>query len=229
MEEVRQVRITAVIPALNEGRDVARALASVKTAPDVEVIVVDGGRDFETLEESGGFGAKVIFTGPGRAVQMNAGARAASGDILLFLHADTVLPGGYDGLIRRAMQSSADTVAGAFTLKIDSPDRRLRVIERLANWRSEALNMPYGDQAIFVRAAAFFGVGGFPEMPIMEDFALMRRLGRVGGIAHITEPVVTSARRWTKDGFYKTTLVNQAIIIGYMAGLPLKTLRGWYG
>jgi len=221
--------ISVVIPALNEGKDVARALHSASTAPDVELIVVEGGRDYGTIEAAGEYGAKVICTGPGRAIQMNAGAKAATGEILLFLHADTTLPGGYDSLIRKALQSSADTVAGAFTLKIDSPDRRLRLIEGLANWRTRAFNMPYGDQAIFVRADTFREVGGFPVMPIMEDFEMMKRLGRVGRIARVPEPALTSARRWLENGFYRTTFINQAIIIGYMIGVPLKTMKGWYG
>ena len=221
------MRMSVVIPALNEGHAINRALGSVAAAPDVEAIVVDGGRDSGTLEEAGRFGARVMFTAPGRAVQMNAGARAATGSVLLFLHADTVLPEGYDRLIRRALSTSPDTVAGAFSLKIDSPDPRLRMIEGLANWRSRAFSMPYGDQAIFVRADAFFSVGGFPVMPIMEDFELMRRLGGAGSIAHVTEPVLTSARRWEDFGFYRTTLINQAIIIGCMAGVPPDKIVKW--
>jgi rSAM/selenodomain-associated transferase 2 len=158
---------------------------------------------------------------------MNAGAAVASGDILLFLHADTHLPTSFDTLVRQALQN-AGTVAGAFELRIDAQLRGLRLVEKMVNMRSHFLSMPYGDQAIFLKAATFHDLGGFPDLPIMEDFELMLGLRRQGRITIVPAPVVTSGRRWQKLGVVKTTLINQLIIAGYFLGVPPAQLVRWY-
>jgi rSAM/selenodomain-associated transferase 2 len=216
--------ISVIIPALNEESCIRDALERALAAPGAEVTVVDGGSADGTVRVSESFGVKVLSSNPGRSAQMNAGAWAATGEALLFLHADTLLPEGYDGHVRREL-SSAGTVAGAFALGIGSPRRSLRVIEALANFRSGRLHMPYGDQAIFVRADIFREVGGYADMPIMEDFELMRRVGRLGRVAHVPVPVITSARRWEGRGVLKTTLINQAIIAGYFLGVKAGRMR----
>jgi rSAM/selenodomain-associated transferase 2 len=158
---------------------------------------------------------------------MNAGAAVATGEILLFLHADTHLPTQFERLVRQALQN-AGTVAGAFELKIDAQLRGLRLVERMVNVRSRFLSMPYGDQAIFLKATVFHEIGGFPDLPIMEDFELMLRLKRLGRITIVPAPVLTSGRRWQKLGVVKTTLINQLIIAGYFLGIPPAQLVRWY-
>lgn len=170
---------------------------------------------------------KVISAAAGRANQMNAGAAAATGDILLFLHADTHLPTGFDTLIRQALQNPG-TIAGAFELRINAQPWGLRLVETMVNVRSRLLSMPYGDQAIFLKATVFQEIGGFPDLPIMEDFELMLQLRRLGRITIVPTPVLTSGRRWQKLGVVKTTLINQLIITGYFLGIPPAQLVRWY-
>jgi rSAM/selenodomain-associated transferase 2 len=220
-------KVTVIIPTLNEAATIAATITSAQSASDVEVIIADGGSRDDTVERARSCGAQVLSTSAGRAEQMNAGATAAKGDILLFLHADTCLPERFDECVREAL-SRPDVVAGAFRLRFDSPRWGLRVIEWLANWRSTRLHMPYGDQAIFLRAETFHDIGGFPDIPVMEDFELMRRLRRRGRIRIAPVSVVTSARRWTERGVLKTTLINQAMIIAYLLGVSPSRLARWY-
>lgn len=202
-------------------------LSCVRLATEVEVIVVDGGSQDRTVELAASCGTQVLFSPPGRAQQMNTGAAAATGDVLLFLHADTCLPSGFDRQIRRAL-SQPGVVASAFTLRIDAPAKGLRVIEFGVNCRSRYLQMPYGDQAIAVRAGVFREIGGFPNLPIMEDFELVRRLRRLGRIVLIPSPILTSARRWQTLGMMKTTLFNQFLIAAYFLGFSPTRLARWY-
>ena len=164
-------------------------------------------------------GAIVLASKTSRAVQMNVGARAATGDALVFLHADTVLPAGFDGHVCHLL-ASAGNAAGAFLLAIDGSKRGYRIVEHLANWRSKRLHMPYGDQGIFLRAAVFHAAGGFPDIPIMEDFELIRRLRACGRIVIAPVAALTSARRWQTVGILLTTLLNQAAILAYCLGIP---------
>lgn len=228
-------KISIIIPVLNEAGTIQEILTRLQEAKDVEVIVVDGGSRDETLmialsirkTLALSLPIKVISTAAGRANQMNAGAAVASGDILLFLHADTRLPARFDTLLLRALQD-VGTMAGAFELRIDAQLRGLRLIEKMVKLRSRFLAMPYGDQAIFLKASTFDEMGGFPDLPIMEDFELMLRLRRHGKIALVPAPVVTSGRRWQKLGVVKTTLINQVIIAGYFLGVPPTELVRWY-
>lgn len=225
---IEAARISIIIPVLNEAADTIRStLASVQNVENVEVIVVDGGSQNETVALVQSWGVKVLFSTAGRAYQMNAGATAATGDILLFLHADTSLPLGFEKLVPLTLAQSG-TVAGAFELKINSPMRSLRLVEKMVNWRSRFFSLPYGDQAIFLKASVFHDIGGFPDLPIMEDFELIRCLRRLGRIAIVPTPVLTSARRWHKLGVLKTTLINQIVILGYFLGVPSSHLVKFY-
>ncbi|ARV62980.1 glycosyltransferase [Nostocales cyanobacterium HT-58-2] len=219
-------KISIIIPVLNEVRNIQQAIASTQPSTNVEVIVVDGGSNDGTLELVESLGVKVISAPRGRAYQMNSGALAASSDILLFLHADTRLPAHFDVMVRTALQQNK-VVAGAFALQIDAPLLSLRLVEWGVNWRSRFLQMPYGDQAIFLTKEIFYKIGKFPELPMMEDFELMRRLRRTGRIAIIPVPVLTSARRWLKNGVFKTTLTNQIIILAYLLGVSPKQILRW--
>ena len=171
-------------------------------------------------------GAQVIAADPGRGRQLNAGASAASGDTLLFLHADTLLPSDAAAHVDAALSTSG-AIAGAFRLKIDAPSASFRLIERAVNWRSLHLQLPYGDQAIFMRAATFREAGGFPDVPVMEDFALMRRFKRSGKIALADAAVLTSARRWLARGIWRTTLLNQACIAAFLCGISPHRIALW--
>lgn len=213
-------RVSVIIPTRNEACRIENVLTGLRVAdPTVEIIVVDGGSTDGTAEKAAAFGAMVLITEPGRATQMNAGASAATGSILLFLHADTRLPENFAALVR-AMLSTPGVAAGAFQFRLDANGRAYRILETLVNWRSRILQLPYGDQGLFMKARTFRELGGFPDIPIMEDFELVRRLKRRGRISIAPAPAVTSARRWQEHGFLKTTVWHQWLIAGYCLGVP---------
>jgi rSAM/selenodomain-associated transferase 2 len=225
-------RISIIIPVLNEEENIQAAIDSTFLSSNTEVIVVDGGSNDRTIEVVKELGVILFSSRAGRAAQMNLGAKYATGDILVFLHADTRLPAGFDDLIRTTLgdvfRSGKLPIAGAFTLEIDDKSRRFRWVEWGVKYRSRFLKMPYGDQAIFLRAQVFDEIGGFPDMAIMEDFELMRRLQKLGSIAIIDRSVITSARRWLQQGIFKTTLINQLMILGYLIGVDLDRLVKLY-
>ena len=220
-------KISIIIPALNEAATIARTLSHLEGVNNLEVIVVDGGSIDETAELAESQRAKVIQSNPGKAVQMNTGAAAAAGDILVFLHADTLLPEDFSHQIVSALNQNG-VAAGAFRLTIDSSGAGIRIIERMANLRSRFLRLPYGDQALFMKKSLFDEIGDFPDLPIMEDFILVRRLKRKGKILIVPAAVVTSPRRWLNLGIFKTWLINQLIIIAYYLGFPLERLTRLY-
>ena len=221
------VSLSVIIPTLNEAKTISAVIERLQTTSEAEIIVVDGGSTDETVRLAKGCGAKVITSLPGRAKQMNKGSAEAQGDILLFLHADTFLPHGFENHIRRALQNP-HIVAGAFSLHINGPSPGLRIVEMMANFRSRYFQMPYGDQGIFVRASLFRFMGGFPDLPIMEDFVFMRHIRSYGRVITLKVPACTSSRRWDSLGILRTTIINQAIILGYLAGIRPQRLSRWY-
>jgi rSAM/selenodomain-associated transferase 2/rSAM/selenodomain-associated transferase 1 len=218
--------ISVIIPTLNEEENIAGCLGNTQGALKVERIVVDGGSRDRTVEIARSCGAKVLTSPTGRARQMNAGAGVASGDLFLFLHADTLLPKRFDGWVRQVL-AQPGVAAGAFEFRLDATSRGLRIIERVANWRSRRLQLPYGDQAIFIRSALFREIGGFPDLPIMEDFEFIRRLKRKGRIQIASIPAVTSARRWMRLGVWRTTFINQLIVIAYYLDISPSSVHRW--
>lgn len=222
-----QTNISIIIPALNEADNIIATLSSLTNRDAVEVILVDGGSCDDTADIARASGAKVLTTTPSKARQMNAGAAAASGEVLLFLHADTRLPENFEKPILDKVSQNG-VAAGAFQLCIDSNARGLRFIERVANWRSRHLQAPYGDQGIFVTKSLFDEIGGYPDIPIMEDFELIHRLRRKGKIVIVNESLKTSPRRWINIGIFKTWLINQIIITAYCFGVSPERLARWY-
>jgi rSAM/selenodomain-associated transferase 2 len=178
--------LSIVIPTLNEAAVLAQTLAAIGTDPNIEVLVVDGGSQDDTCAIAQSWGAKLLHSNPGRAQQMNLGARTAQNDILLFLHGDTLLPPGYYGLIKTTI-AQPKTVAGAFDLTINAPDISLRIVEWGVKLRSHLLQMPYGDQGIFLKRETFARIGGYPNLAIMEDYQLIQTLKRLGQIAIVAE------------------------------------------
>jgi rSAM/selenodomain-associated transferase 2/rSAM/selenodomain-associated transferase 1 len=219
--------ISVIIPTLDEKDNVSVTLKFLQNVSGVEIIVVDGGSTDGTVQLVKSSGARMLSTSMGRASQLNAGALAANGGVLLFLHTDTRLPDGFQNHVFRLL-ARPHTVAGAFQLGIAGPGAGLRLIEKVANLRSRFLQLPYGDQAIFLKADLFRFLGGFPDMPIMEDFVFMQRIKKYGRVAIVPLAVNTSARRWLKFGTFRTTLINQLMIAGYYLGVEPSRLARWY-
>ena len=223
----RPTHISIIIPALNEADNLKQTICSIGHKDNKDIILADGGSIDETVNVAKSLNVKIVSSSPPKAKQMNDGAIRASGDILLFLHADTRLPANFGNHVRKCF-FQADVVAGAFELSINADIPALRLIERLANWRSRQLNLPYGDQAIFVLSDIFHQMEGFPEIPIMEDFEFIRQLGKKGKVVALPVPVITSSRRWEKLGVFKTTLINQIAIAMFYARVPPKIIARWY-
>lgn len=186
--------ISIIIPTLNEAECIGQTVVGLAGQPGMEVIVADGGSHDQTVALAAAAGARVIAAPLGRGSQQNAGARAAQGKTLLFLHADTRLPEGFAAQIHEALNRPG-IVAGAFRFAIDAKDWQFRVLAHCANWRSAWFGLPYGDQALFLPAAKFQAMGGFREIALLEDLELVRRLRKMGQIALLASPALTSARR----------------------------------
>ncbi len=219
--------LSVVIPALNEADTIGAALARVRQAGEVEIIIADGGSSDSTREIARQAGAVVLGVSGGRAAQLNAGAARATGHRLLFLHADTLLPEDYARRIHAALDDPS-TVAGAFRFRTDASGWGMRLIEWGTNLRSAVFQWPYGDQGLFMEKHVFGELGGFASLPIMEDYELVRRLRQRGRIVTVAEPVLTSARRWTRLGPLRTWWRNQCVIIGYGLGIAPGRLARFY-
>ncbi|MGB2924689.1 MAG: TIGR04283 family arsenosugar biosynthesis glycosyltransferase [Limnothrix sp.] len=221
--------LSVVIPVLNEAAGIGICLAFLQTWGDrLEIIVVDGGSEDQTLEVVRQFSqVKVLQSPAGRGWQMNEGAAIATRETLLFLHGDTQLPATFLADIEQTLQRD-QVIAGAFPLRIADDNPQLRWIERLVQWRSQFFSLPYGDQCIFLKTKDFRQFGGYRPLPIMEDYELMQRLKQYGKIALAEHPVTTSSRRWQKLGIWRTTWINQLMILGYHLRIDPDKLRTWY-
>lgn len=220
-------RISIIIPTLNEASDLPRTLEAAQRGQPHEIIVVDGGSTDATVDLARSTDAIVLAAPRCRAERLNRGAAIATGEYLLFLHADTYLPVGYSENIP-ALLGKPGVVGGAFTFAVADDFAGRRLVERATNWRARRWQFPYGDQALFLRREVFARLGGFPEMPIMEDYEFVRRLRRLGRIAIAPDAAVTSGRRWQRLGWLRTMLVNRAVILAYHLGVSPARLAGWY-
>ncbi len=224
--------ISIIIPVLNESAAIGPAierLVADQFQGTTQVIVVDGDRSGSTIKTLAGTeGVVLMTTSPGRARQMNAGAQRASGRVVCFLHCDTVLPANAISTMVNTMDDLR-VDAGAFDLAIDAPGLLFRIIEKTASFRSRLTRIPYGDQAIFMRRQYFSDLGGFADIPIMEDVDLMQRIKKQEGrVRIINMPVSTSARRWEKEGRLYTTLRNWTLRIFYACGVSPHRLVHFY-
>jgi rSAM/selenodomain-associated transferase 2 len=219
--------VSVIIPALNEEKIIGTVLVDSIARRPHELIVVDGGSRDRTREISEQLGAVVITGVPGRARQMNRGAEQATGDILLFLHADTRLPpGAFPDII--AALADPRYLGGRFDVELDGDHWLLKLIGAMINHRSRITKVGTGDQAIFVRREVFARMGGFPDIPLMEDIAFGRALKRLGGIACLRSRVVTSARRWESEGVCRTIIKMWTLKLLYFAGVSPVTLKRFY-
>jgi rSAM/selenodomain-associated transferase 2 len=224
-----EASVSIVIPALDEAPNLARLLPDLACRfPEAEVIVVDGGSGDGTRELVRHHATmRYLLSSRGRARQMNAGARAAGGDVLLFLHADTRLPAGAMEAIARALVDP-DVPGGRFDVSFSNPRWPFRMIAGFMNWRSRLTRIATGDQAIFLRRAAFEALGGYPELPLMEDVELSRRLKRLGRMACLPSRVTTSSRKWEHDGLVRTILLMWSLRLLYFCGMDARRLHAWY-
>ncbi|MFQ5688551.1 MAG: TIGR04283 family arsenosugar biosynthesis glycosyltransferase [Candidatus Scalindua sp.] len=208
--------ISIVIPALNEEKSISQCLETVVNIAGIEVIVSDGGSTDSTVAIAGQHrDVKVISSQAGRSIQMNNGAACARGEILLFLHADCVLP-KEDVLKIRQIFDSGKFVGGAFQIRLLSDKFPYRWIERGINFRSKVFKLPYGDQGIFVKRSIFEKLGGFREMPVCEDLDFICRLKKYGEIAILNERISSSVRTWKNAGILRTSIRNQLLLYSYM-------------
>jgi rSAM/selenodomain-associated transferase 2 len=208
------VRISIVIPALNEAPAIGATLESLAAWRERghEVVVADGGSEDRTREIAAPLADRVLLAPRGRARQMNAGAAAARGDALLFLHADTRLPAGADGLVVHALENHS---WGRFDVRIDTPHPMLRVVAFAMNLRSRMTGIATGDQAIFVRRDAF---AGFPDIALMEDIGFSKAMKRRSPPACLRAKAVTSGRRWERHGVLRTMLLMWRLRLAYFLG-----------
>ena len=223
------MRFSIIVPMLNEAPGMSGVLARLVELErqGCEILIVDGGSDDGSVALAERAGFRVLASTKGRARQMNLGAAKATGDVLLFLHADTLLPEGALANVRQTMLKT-DAVWGRFDVVIDGAHPMLRVIARLMNRRSRWTGIATGDQAIFVSRAAFDAVGGYPDQPLMEDIELSKRLKRIGPPACLRARVATSGRRWESRGVWRTVLLMWRLRWAYWRGTPAEQLAQRY-
>ncbi len=209
--------ISIIIPTLNEEKSISQCLETVVNIPGIEIIVSDGGSTDSTVEISGQHSdVKVVHSLAGRSIQMNNGAACARGEILLFLHADCILP-REDVLKIRQVFDSGIFVGGAFQIRLLSDKFPYRWLERGINFRSKVFKLPYGDQGLFVKRSLFEKLGGFKEMPVCEDLDFVCRLRRkYGEIAILNGRISSSVRTWKNRGIFRTSFRNQLLLYSYM-------------
>jgi rSAM/selenodomain-associated transferase 2 len=223
------MRLSIVIPTLNEARQIKQNVERALSLRPLQVIVADGQSEDDTADVACSAGAFVLLSPRGRGNQLNAGAMVASGDVLLFLHADCWLEPDATRQIELAL-ANPKTVGGAFRQQIDHPGRVFRWLEWGNAARARWWKLPYGDQGIFLRRDVFVAVGGFAEVPLMEDVLLMRKLRRRHlPIALLDGPLHVDAQRWLSQGVVRQTIRNWLLLVGLRLGISPDRLAKFYG
>jgi rSAM/selenodomain-associated transferase 2 len=221
------VTVSVIIPTLDEAGSIAETIAATAAETPHEILVVDGGSRDHTRAIAHANAARVVDAPPGRATQMNAGAAVATGEVLLFLHADTVLPFGWSDAITRAV-SDPRIAGGRFDIHLDGSETIFRVIEAFMNARSRMTRIATGDQAIFVRRSVFHALGGYAPIPLMEDIEFSTRLKRHGRVACLRSRARTSVRRWRRQGPWRTIVRMWWLRARYALGTSPDRLARWY-
>jgi len=221
------VNVSVIVPVLDEASVLGETLRRARQPGVCEIIVVDGGSADGSVEIARPLADSVVRSERGRALQMNAGARRAVGDILLFLHADTHLPAGFAAEVAGAC-ARADVIGGRFDVELQPSSLLLRITGELINRRSRWTKVATGDQAIFIRRDLFAALGGFAQIPLMEDLDLSRRMKRAGTVACLRSRVTTSSRRWRQDGTVRTILLMWTLRGLYYAGVSPTRLHQLY-
>jgi len=220
--------LTVVVPTLNAAATLVRALDAVAEAEPREVVVVDGGSGDDTCAVAAAAGARVMQARRGRGTQLAAGAETAEGRWLLFLHADTALAPGWSAEAARFMAANGgEEGAAVFRFALDDPAPAARRLERMVGWRTRVLGLPYGDQGLLISREFYRALGGYPVIPIMEDVALIRRIGKAR-LTALDSAAVTSARRY-RGRYLRRSLRNLGCLGLYFAGLPPRTIARLYG
>jgi len=221
-------RISVIVPVLNEGESIGATLRSLQAwrSKGAEIIVVDGGSSDDTVAQARDVCDRVLDSPRGRARQMNAGAAVARGRLLIFLHADTQLPD--DAFAMLDALADAPRLWGRFDVRIDGAHPFLPVIAAAMNRRSRWSGVATGDQAMFVSRELFSLIGGFPDIALMEDVALSKRLRRLCPPRCLRAQVLTSGRRWLRGGVLRTVLLMWGLRLAYVLGVPPATLARWY-
>jgi rSAM/selenodomain-associated transferase 2 len=219
------MKISVIIPALNEARAILPCLYSVRNQQgEFEIVVIDGGSVDGTVEAVRPH-ARVVHSERGRAVQMNSGARQSTGEVLLFLHADSHLPPRAFPLLEQAL-ADPRIVGGTFRLRFNSEKFLLRLIAFFS--RFEFRYFHYGDQGIFARRWVFEQLHGFAEIPFMEDIDFLQRLRKIGRVTLLNQPITTSARRFLERGIIRQQVTNIILVISYLLGAKPQNLKKWY-
>ena len=236
--------IAVVIPALDEGSRIERAIRAVRGSSGaggevqvesrplgpysgaVEIVVVDGGSQDDTAAQATQAGARVIRTGPGRARQLEAGWRASEGDVVLFLHADTRLEDGWAVAMAESLQDP-HVVGGSFRLGFDAPGRFFRMLEAAVAFRVRWFGLPYGDQGLFVRRSTLEAIGGVPDVPLMEDLDLVWAMRKQGRLVSLAAQAETSARRYLESGRWATAVRHLGALMLWGLGVDRTRIARW--
>jgi rSAM/selenodomain-associated transferase 2 len=221
--------LSVVVPTLNAAAELPTTLARVRTATfPFEIVAADGGSSDATRRIAVEAGARLVGSAPGRGTQLHAGAEAARGDWLLFLHADTMpAPGWAEAVARFTADPANADRAATFRFALDDPHPAARRVERLARWRARALALPYGDQGLLIARPLYDALGGFRPLPLMEDVDLARRLGRQR-LTELPVDAATSAARYRRDGWWRRPMRNLLCLTLWHLGVPAHTIARLY-